>query len=224
MIYILEDDENIRNLVIYAVGNNEGIDIKGYGLPSEFWRAMKERLPQLILLDVMLPEESGLEILKKIKKNPETKDIPVIMLTAKDKVYDKVFGLDKGADDYITKPFEIMEVVSRIKVCLRRSNNNSVEEYIIGNLYVCPSKHIVKLNGEDIALTLKEFEILELLMGNRGIVFSRDQLLQRIWGYEFDGESRTVDVHIRSLRSKMREYGSLIETVRGIGYKIGDSK
>lgn len=223
MIYLLEDDENIRNFVLYAL-RNSGFSAEGFELPSEFWNRLNTQLPSLLLLDVMLPEEDGLEILKKLKSRENTKNIPVIMLTAKTTEYDKVIGLDGGADDYISKPFGTMELISRIKAVLRRSNPQEVDnktEFRAGNLYVSTSEHIVTVSGEKISLTFKEFELLCLFLRNRGKVFSRDNILQEIWGYEFDGESRTVDVHIRTLRSKLKECGNLIETVRGIGYKIG---
>lgn len=221
MIYLLEDDQSIRNFVEYAL-NNSGIESQGFEKPSDFWRAVDERIPQLVILDVMLPEEDGLEVLKKLRNRTETRKMPIIMLTARDSEYDKVIGLDSGADDYVAKPFGMMELISRIKALLRRAGGESKkEEYTIGGLYVCPSKHIVKANGNEVVLTYKEFELLCLLISNRGTVFNRDQILRSIWGFEFDGENRTVDVHIRTLRTKLGECGSLIETVRGIGYKIG---
>ncbi len=220
MIYLLEDDESIRDFVGYAL-NNTGFDSKGFEKPSDFLDGVNSALPDLIILDIMLPEESGIEVLKKLRARTDTKDIPVIMLTAKGTEYDKVIGLDSGADDYVTKPFGIMELLSRVKALLRRSKNDKIDEYTIRGLYVCPSKHIVRANGEDVVLTYKEFELLCLLISNRGTVFTRDMILQKIWGFEFDGESRTVDVHIRTLRAKLKGCGSLIETVRSIGYKIG---
>ncbi|MEA4973069.1 Transcriptional regulatory protein WalR [bioreactor metagenome] len=221
MIYLLEDDESIRNFVEYAL-NNSGLESCGFEKPSDFYKAVSERIPQLVILDVMLPEEDGLEVLKKLRNRSETKKLPVIMLTAKDSEYDKVIGLDSGADDYVAKPFGMMELISRIKALMRRlGNETKKDEYTIDGLYVCPSKHIVKANGNEVVLTYKEFELLCLLISNRGTVFSRDQILRSIWGFEFDGENRTVDVHIRTLRTKLGECGSLVETVRGIGYKIG---
>ena len=188
---------------------------------------MEETLPSLILLDIMLPEEDGLSVLKKLREHADTKEVPVIMLTAKDSEYDKVLGLDSGADDYVPKPFGIMELVARIKALLRRTENRADttddgEKLIAGNIALDTKRHIVLVDGERVNLTLKEFELLHLFMENQGQVFTRDQLLNRIWGYEFDGESRTVDVHIRSLRMKLKEAGNMIETVRGVGYKIGD--
>lgn len=222
MIYLVEDDNSIRELIVYTL-NNTGLEAKGFALPSLFWQALEEQTPSLILLDIMLPEEDGLEILKKLRKRSNTQNIPVMMLTAKGSEYDKVVGLDCGADDYVPKPFGMMELIARIKALLRRAGNVTNEaEYSVGNLYVCPSKHVVKVDGETVNLTLKEFEMLCLLLENRGIVLTRDQMLNRIWGYSFDGESRTVDVHVRTLRQKLGSAGDLIETVRGIGYKIGE--
>ena len=221
MIYLLEDDESIRSFVEYAL-NNSGLESKGFEKPSDFWKGIGEEIPSLVILDVMLPEEDGLEVLKKLRNRSETKKVPVIMLTAKDSEYDKVIGLDSGPDDYVSKPFGMMELISRIKALMRRTaDETKKDEYIVGGLYVCPSKHIVRANGNDVVLTYKEFELLCLLISNRGTVFNRDQILQRIWGFEFDGENRTVDVHIRTLRTKLGECGRLVETVRGIGYKIG---
>ncbi len=224
MIYLVEDDDNIRELVAYTL-NNTGLDAKGYSRPSEFWEAMGKAVPSLILLDIMLPEEDGLQILKKLRASALYSRIPVMMLTAKGSEYDKVIGLDLGADDYLPKPFGMMEMVARVKALLRRTDRGSHpsgdEEYRIGSLYVCPSRHIVKAEGEAVVLTLKEFEILCMLLRNRGKVLTRDMLLNEVWGYSFDGENRTVDVHIRTLRQKLGLVGELIETIRGIGYKIG---
>lgn len=223
MIYLVEDDSNIRELVVYTL-NNVGLNATGFALPSDFWAAMNKSTPSLILLDIMLPEEDGLSILRRIRSSPATKKIPVVMLTAKSNEYDKVIGLDIGADDYICKPFGMMELVARIKAVMRRAGDSSEsdEEYTVGNCYVCPPKHIVTVDGENVVLTLKEFELLCFLLKNRNIVLTRDRLLNEIWGYSFDGENRTVDVHIRTLRQKLGSAGDIIETVRGIGYKIGD--
>lgn len=224
MIYMLEDDNNIRNYVLYALNQSAGMKAMGFEKSSDFWKAIKEELPEVILLDIMLPEEDGLSVLKKLRKNVETKDIPVIMLTAKDTVYDKILGLDSGADDYLAKPFETMELIARIKVWQRRTAKERANgEYTYKGLFVSTDKHIVKANGKDVILTLKEFELLCLLIKNQGAVFNRDKILRTIWGYEFDGENRTVDVHIRKLREKLGDCGEIIETVRGIGYKIGES-
>ena len=190
-------------------------------LPSQFWKSMERTKPDLILLDIMLPEEDGLTILKKLKADRSTERLPVIMLTAKDGEYDTVIGLDSGADDYIAKPFRMMELISRIRAVLRRAEKEDrAEEYRVGDLYVNPSRHVVKVKDEPVTLTLKEFEVLCVLIRHQGNVFTRAQLLDEIWGYEFDGESRTVDVHIRTLRQKLGEAGDCIETIRGVGYKI----
>lgn len=220
MIYLIEDDKSIREFVVYTL-NSQGLPAQGFEKPSLFWKAMEKQLPSLVLLDIMLPEEDGLQILSKLRASAATKRLPIIMLTAKGTEFDKVVGLDSGADDYIPKPFGIMELLSRIKALLRRTEGMvGNTEYRIGELYVCPAKHIVKVDGKPVTLTLKEFEILCLLLEHRGVVYTRSQLQDEIWGYAFDGESRTVDVHIRTLRQKLGECGNCIETVRGIGYKI----
>ena len=205
--------------------NNAGYEARGFERPSLFWEALKQEAPRLILLDIMLPEEDGLQILKRLRASSATSKIPIMMLTAKGTEYDKVIGLDYGADDYVPKPFGMMELIARVKALLRRAEVVDTDrDYTIGQLFVSPSKHVVRACGDDVTLTLKEFEMLTLLVENQGIVFTRDQLLTKIWGYAFDGESRTVDVHIRSLRQKLGACGGLIETVRGIGYKIGEDK
>lgn len=225
MIYLVEDDANIRELVVYTL-NSTGFEAHGFERPSEFYKAMEHTLPRLVLLDIMLPEEDGLSILAKLKSAKSTKNIPVIMLTAKSTELDKVKGFETGADDYIAKPFGMMELVARVKARLRSSAAEAkMSEYTVKNLYVCPGKHIVKVDGNNVQLTLKEFEMLCMLLHNRQVVLSRDQILNSIWGYSFDGESRTVDVHIRTLRQKLGSAGEIIETVRGIGYKIaGDEQ
>ena len=225
MIYVLEDDESIRELIIYTL-NGQKMEAKGFSTPSEFWEAISEKVPSLVLLDIMLPEEDGFSILEKLRAAPAPKRLPIILLTAKGSEYDIVRGLDIGADDYIPKPFRMMELLSRIRALLRRSgaNDGRMEEYRVGNLYVNPTRHEVQVDGKDVVLTLKEFELLNLLISRQGIVFTRAQLLDEIWGYGFDGESRTVDVHVRTLRQKLGPAGNYIETVRGIGYKIGGEK
>ena len=222
MIYLLEDDDSIRELVCYTL-NSQGLPAFGFERPSLFWEAVRRERPSLVLLDIMLPEEDGLSILKRLRSGEETKRIPVIMLTARGTEYDMVLGLDSGADDYIAKPFRMMELLSRIRALLRRTEDRKekVEEYRIGELYVCPDRHMVPVRDKDIVLTKKEFELLCLLLSERGTVLTRTQLLDRIWGYEFDGENRTVDVHIRT-RQKLGTAGNYIGTVRGIGYKIGE--
>ncbi len=220
LIYLVEDDSNIRELVVYTL-NSMGFEAKGFEKPSDFYCSLKEAKPSLILLDIMLPEEDGLSILGKLRKSEETKDIPIIMLTAKSSEIDKVKGFEMGADDYIPKPFGMMELVARVKARLRSNGKKvSLSEYNIGSLYVCPKKHVVKVDGNLVSLTLKEFEMLCMLLENRQVVLTRDQILNKVWGYSFDGESRTVDVHIRTLRQKLATAGDIIQTVRGIGYKI----
>ena len=219
MIYLLEDDESIRKFVTYAL-KQSGIEAAGFSLPSEFYSAMEKKQPDLVLLDIMLPEEDGLTVLKKLRLDPVTKNLPIILLTAKSSEYDKVLGLDSGADDYIAKPFGTMELISRIKALLRRTSAVS-DEYRFENLYINPQKHIVLVGSQPIELTFKEFEILLLMMKNQGTVFSRNTLLEQVWGYNYDGESRTVDVHIKTLRTKLGTAGELVKTVRGLGYKIG---
>lgn len=220
MIYLVEDDESIRELVVYTL-KSQGMEAKGFERPSLFWKELDKELPTLILLDIMLPEEDGISILRKLRTRPDTRKLPIIMLTAKGTEYDVVMGLDSGADDYIPKPFRMMELISRIKARMRRVEDTGAEEYHLENLYLCPSKHLVTVDQESVNLTLKEYEMLALLLKNSGMVLSRTQLLNQIWGYEFDGESRTVDVHVRTLRQKLGSAGNLIETVRGVGYKIG---
>lgn len=222
MIYFVEDDSNIRELVVYTL-NSTGFEATGFSKPSKFWEAVKNEMPSLVLLDIMLPEEDGLSILRKLRSEADTSSVPVIILTAKADEYDKVRGFDLGADDYVPKPFGMMELVARVKAVLRRvEKDTSNSEYHIGPLYVCPKKHIVKVNDEPVLLTLKEFDMLCYLLENKGIVLSRDQILNKVWGYSFDGESRTVDVHVRTLRQKLGVGGDCISTVRGVGYKLGD--
>ncbi|MBE5782983.1 MAG: response regulator transcription factor [Clostridiales bacterium] len=223
MIYCLEDDSAIRELVVYTL-NGVGLEACGFERPSEFWEALQQEKPQLLLLDLMLPQEDGLSILKKLRASAATRNLPVILLTAKGTEYDKVKGLDAGADDYVTKPFGMMELVARVKALLRRAGDaggREAQAYAMDSLRLDVARHEVKVNGQEITLTLKEFEVLCLLMENRGLVMTRDKILDHVWGYRFDGESRTVDVHIRTLRQKLGEAGALIETVRGVGYKIG---
>ena len=218
MIYLLEADESIVNFVIYAL-NQTGFEAKGFTKPSDFKRAVEEKKPQLALLDIMLPEEDGISVLRWLRSRTDTADLPIIMLTAKASEYDKVAGLDAGADDYIPKPFGTMELISRIKALLRRTKTED-RVYTAGNVVLNPKAHTVKAEGKEVALTLKEFEMLYLMLKNRGTVFSRDRLLEEIWGYDYDGENRTVDVHIKTLRTKLGDSGAIIETVRGVGYKI----
>ena len=195
---------------------------EGFERPAEFWKAMEGPQPALVLLDIMLPEEDGLSILQKLRASAATKKLPVIMLTAKNTEYDRVVGLDSGADDFISKPFGMMELVARVRAVLRRTAQKQAgDDYQVGDLFVSPQRHVVRVKEEEVALTNKEFELLCLLLEHRDTVFTRDQLLNAIWGYDFDGASRTVDVHIRTQRQKLGEAGSCIQTIRGIGYKIG---
>ena len=222
MIYFVEDDNSIRKLVLYSL-TSAGLEAEGFAHPGEFWTAMDRQPPQVVLLDIMLPEEDGISILKKLRSDSRTRRIQVILLTAKGSEYDKVVGLDAGADDYVSKPFGMMELMARVRSALRRAGQDAAAPptYTLGPLMVDPGRHLVQVNGENVALTLKEFQVLCLLLEHRDTVFTRDQLLNAIWGYDFDGASRTVDVHIRTLRQKLGEAGSCIQTIRGIGYKIG---
>ncbi len=236
MVYCVEDDEAIREIVVYTL-RSTGFDAEGFSDGKEFFSALrlnenapqrinsedskKNLLPDLVLLDIMLPGEDGLQILKKLRNDHRTRQIPVIMLTAKGSEFDKVTGLDLGADDYMIKPFGMMELVSRIRAVLRRSEKTTEKAEIIkGNVALFFAEHRVTVDGKEISLTPKEFQLLSLLMEHQGIVFSREQLFSQIWGFEYYGETRTVDVHIRSLRSKLGSAADLIETIRGIGYKI----
>ena len=223
-IYYVEDDTSIRELVLYSLKTAE-FQVMGFENAASFYKRMKEQQPDLILLDIMLPDEDGVSILKKLKSRPDTENIPVIMMTAKSSEYDKVLGLDSGADDYITKPFGVMELISRVKAVIRRSDRSkgSAGEVLkIGELVLDEQKHEVYARGQAVSLTFKEFELLSYLMKNRGLVLSRDKILNTIWNYEYEGESRTVDVHIGSLRQKLGTCGDFIKTIRGIGYKIED--
>ena len=220
MIYFLEDDDSIRKLVIYGL-ESQGFEAEGFSLPSKFWRAMEQHPAELVLLDIMLPEEDGLQILKKLRAAPETRRLPVILLTAKNSEFDRVIGLDNGADDFICKPFGMMELVARVRAVLRRTQPVAgSKSYRVGELYVNPSEHLVQVEGQDVLLTYKEFEILCLLLENQGMVLTRSTLMDRVWGCELERENRTLDVHIRTLRAKLGPMGKCIETVRGIGYKI----
>ena len=223
-IYIVEDDDNIRKLVSYALCK-EGYAVKDFAAPFEFWQEIEKEEPLLIMLDIMLPQEDGLSILKRIRESKRTENIPVIMLTAKDSEFDKVTGLDMGADDYISKPFGMTELISRVKAVLRRAGRKDDKEeiYIIDSLYVNPKKHIIKVGGEEINLSYKEYMLLNVLLEADGDVVSRDALLGKVWG-EYYEESRTLDVHIRKLRVKLKSAGNLIKTVKNVGYKIGGSE
>lgn len=222
MIFCVEDDSNIRELVVYTL-ETTGMEARGFDDGKEFMKALETDIPELVLLDIMLPGEDGMEILKKLKNSARTKNIPVIMVTAKGAEYDKVKGLDSGADDYVTKPFGMMELISRIKAVLRRSTSASQAQedvLTLGDIIIHTKKHEVTAQGEVVNLTLKEYELLKRLMKNPNIVMTRDCLLEDIWGYDFDGETRTVDVHVRTLRQKLGDCGEKIETVRGVGYRM----
>lgn len=223
MIYYVEDEKNIRELVEYALLAN-GFEIRCFADGVSFWQGLREeKNPELILLDIMLPGENGMEILHRLKENAATKHIPVIMVTAKGSEYDKVLGLDSGADDYIAKPFGMMELVSRIKAVLRRTQKEEVDtDLSYQDIRICNASHKVFVGDEEVELTKKEYNLLSYLIRNQGVVLTRDQLLNSIWGYDFDGETRTVDVHVRSLRQKLGNAGDCVTTVRGIGYRIGE--
>ena len=218
MIYCVEDDLSIRELIVYTL-KLSGFEAEGYSDSEDFFTALNERKPELVILDIMLSGKDGLQILKELKGNSEYKDIPVIMATAKTSEFDKITGLDMGADDYLSKPFGMMEMVSRIKAVLRRSRNNVKRDIVAyKDIEIDRLKHTVKHDEELLNLTLKEYELLLLLCENPGIVFSREQLLEKIWGSDYLGESRTIDVHIGTLRNKLREAGDDIRTVHGVGY------
>lgn len=222
MIYIVEDDVDIRELESYAL-KNSGYEVMAFGESSEFYNACGQNKPDLVLLDIMLPNEDGLSILKKIRADEEMQNVPVMMVTAKTSEIDKVKGLDMGADDYISKPFGVMELVSRVKALLRRcerKENPTVLEY--NGIKVDDFKHKVSVKGEPCVLTYKEYELLKYLIANKDIVLTREKLLEKVWGYDFGGESRTVDAHIKTLRQKLGDSGSMIKTVRHVGYKVGE--
>jgi two-component system, OmpR family, alkaline phosphatase synthesis response regulator PhoP len=221
IIYVVEDDATIRELIVYSL-NSQGLEAIGFEKPSAFWEACRSALPQLLLLDIMLPEQDGLQVLHALRSSAATRRLPVIMLTAKGSEFDKVVGLDAGADDYIPKPFGMMELIARVKALLRRTaGSTAIHEYRLGTLYVCPERHVVKVEEEEITLTLKEFELLCLLMDNEDRVFTRSQLLNCVWGYRYTVETRTVDMHVKTLRQKLGPVaGAYVQTVRGVGYKV----
>lgn len=226
MIYCVEDDAGIRELVVYTL-QNTGMEARGLEDGEALYAALREKKPQLILLDIMLPGEDGISILRHLRETQETADIPVILLTAKNTEYDKVVGLDSGADDYVAKPFGMMELVARIRAVLRRTHTEADSEeqarlLVAGTICVDERAHSVFVGEREVQLTLKEYQLLCLLMKNRGAVLTRDVLLENIWGYGNESETRTVDVHIRTLRQKLGTAGSMIETVRGVGYRMGE--
>ena len=222
MVYYVEDDKNIRELTIYALGQG-GIDARGCADDAEFKRACAERTPDAVLLDIMLPDADGLAILARVRRTPGLSHVPVMMLTAKDAELDKVRALDAGADDYLSKPFGMMEMVSRTRALLRRAGQPQVREeepaLTSGEVSLWPSRREVTVGGKEVQLTMREFDLLEFLMRSPGVVFSRETLLQRVWGWDFDGGSRTVDVHVQQVRAKLGNESDLIETVRGVGYR-----
>ncbi len=223
MIYCVEDDGAIRDLMIYTL-KASGFEAMGFENDAGFWTALKEQRPEMILLDVMLPGEDGMTILRKLRSSPVTSDIPVILATAKDSEYDKVIGLDSGADDYLAKPFGMMEMVSHIKAVLRRTNSHQNSILSCGIIVMDENKHTVTVDGKPVLLTLKEYELLRLLMENPGRVYTRDNILKSVWDTDFSGETRTVDVHIGTLRTKLEKAEDYIQTVRGVGYKMEEAK
>ncbi len=222
-ILVVEDDLNIRELLVYALNNN-GFKATGFSNSKDFFNYIENSIPSLVILDLMLEGESGYDILQKVRSDSKLKDLPVIILTAKDSEFDKVKGLDMGADDYITKPFGVLETISRIKAVLRRAPNNSANESILeyDGIYMNVKKREVFSNDNKVDLTYKEFELLYFLLMNRDIVLSRDKIMEVVWGFDYSGETRTVDVHIRTLRQKLGEQGDNILTIRNVGYKLGE--
>ena len=219
-IYIVEDDINIREIETFAL-KNSGYSVADFECAKDFYKKLSEKTPSLIVLDIMLPDEDGLSVIKRLRSMPETKKLPIILVTAKTTEIDKVKGLDTGADDYLTKPFGVMELISRVKALLRRSQDMVEEKnLILGNIFIDNEKHAVLVRDKQCELTFKEFQLLKLLVQNAGIVMSRDIIMERIWGTDFEGESRTLDMHIKTLRQKLGEEGSKIKTVRNVGYII----
>ncbi len=225
MIWCVDDDATIRDIEVYTLVST-GFQAEGFADGKSMLEALKKNKPELIVLDIMLPGEDGVEILRKLRENPETKKIPVIMATAKGTEMDKIQSLDLGADDYLVKPFGVMEMVSRIKAVLRRCDSGEKEHTLlsVGEITLNQSEHVVAIAGERVALTLKEYEILRLFLENPGMVFSREKLLSKVWGVDYMGETRTVDMHIKTLRQKLGEYGSMIKTVIGVGYRLEGEK
>ena len=225
LIYYVEDEKNIRELTVYAL-SQAGIEARGLPDDAAFRRACAERTPDAVLLDIMLPDTDGLTILKRIRQTPGLSQVPVMMLTARDSELDTVTALDGGADDYLAKPFGMMEMVSRVRALLRRAPSRAIASAAVsdvmnlGPLSLSPSRHEVSLEGKPLNLTVREFDLLSFLMRSPGVVFNRETLLQRVWGWDFDGGSRTVDVHVQTLRQKLGDYAELIETVRGVGYRL----
>ena len=219
LIYVLEDDKSIQEIEVFAL-SNVGYQVEGYGSARELYQALGQQMPDLLLLDVMLPDEDGLAVVKKLRSEEDTASLPIIMVTAKTTELDKVKGLDMGADDYVTKPFGVMELISRVKAILRRSAKPEDKEKVLklGNVMLDREKRAVYVNDVPCELTYKEYELLKLLMSNAGIVTARDVILNKVWGIDFEGESRTLDMHIKTLRQKLKEEGNMIKTVRNVGY------
>ena len=225
MIYYVEDDTNIRELVIYTL-EKSGLPAQGFAESAAFRKALKEQLPDLVLLDIMLPEEDGLSLLQALRQDARTAALPIMMITAKGSEYDKVMGLDNGADDYLAKPFGMMEMVSRVKALLRRSKPQHLDPPLLtlGPVSLDDTRHQVLVNGQLVVLTLKEYDLLHFLLRNRGMVFTREKLLSDVWGYDYEGGTRTVDVHVQTLRQKLGDGARIIETVRGVGYRAGEGQ
>lgn len=219
LIYIVEDDESIREIESIALKNSNYI-VSAFENAKEFYKKLDELVPDLILLDVMLPDESGYDIVRKLRKRPATQDIPIIMVTAKTTEMDMIKGLDGGADDYIKKPFSIMELITRVKALLRRTAKEEPKLLKLDDLVIDHDRHVVTVNNEPVDLTYKEYELLRLLMGSQGIVMTREVIMRSVWDTDFEGETRTVDMHIKTLRHKLGDYGSRIKTVRNVGYVI----
>lgn len=219
VIYIVEDDSNIREIETIAL-KNSGYQVQAFETAKEFYRKLEDRVPDLVLLDVMLPDESGYDIVKKIRKTPTTKKLPVIMVTAKTQEIDMIKGLDDGADDYIKKPFSIMELISRVKALLRRTESEDTKRLVLDELCIDHERHVVYVGENQVELTFKEYELLRLLVSNVGVVMSRENIMIHVWGTDFEGESRTVDMHIKTLRQKLGDMGARIKTVRNVGYVI----
>lgn len=225
LIFIVEDDKNIREIETFAL-KNVGYQVEDFECAKDFYKRLAEKKPSLILLDIMLPDEDGLEIVRKLRSKADTKALPIILVTAKTSEIDKVKGLDIGADDYMTKPFGVMELISRVKAMLRRTKSQSEEEkfLVLGNVFLDREKHAVYVKDIPCELTYKEYELLKLLMTNAGIVTTRERILEKVWGTDFEGESRTLDMHIKTLRQKLKEAGSMIKTVRNVGYIMSGSE
>lgn len=220
LIYILEDDKNIREIESYSL-KNSGYSVEEFEYAKPFWNKVSERKPDLVLLDIMLPDSDGVEVLKKLRRSPETKKVPVVMVTAKSSEIDKVKGLDNGADDYITKPFGVMELISRVKAVLRRVNQMEEEKLMrLHEIFMDNEKRMVYVSDVPCELTFKEFELLKLFLQNAGIVMARESIMEHVWGVDFEGESRTLDMHIKTLRQKLGSAGKYIKTVRNVGYRI----